>query len=113
MTRYDNFEVFDYWYLIDEVETDIEVGALKKKQENIGDGELLGIFINKFNLEDEVEVFYTGGSIQENKDSAGIGIVKEDSDIGYQISINNKFNLHCRSGSNRNGARNGNREANE
>lgn len=95
MTRYDSYEIFDinYWCLIDVIETDIEVGTLKKKRGNITDGELLEIFINKFNLENNVEIFYTDGSKQEDRNSVGIRIVKEDSDTGYQISINNKFIL--------------------
>lgn len=64
MTRYDNYELFDtnYWYLIDEIKTDIEVEKIKKKHENIADGELLEMFINKFNLENNVEIFYIDGS---------------------------------------------------
>lgn len=71
-----------------------KVGTSKKKRGNITDGELLEIFINKFNLENNVEIFYTDGSKQEDRNSVGIGIVKEDSDTGYQISINNKCSIY-------------------
>lgn len=115
MARQENFEIFstDYWCLIDKIETDVKIRARKKNQESMENWELLE-FINEFNLERNVEIFYTDGSKQENKNSVGVGIVKEDSDMGYKISINNKCSIiYCRSDSNRKGVRIGNRKSDE
>lgn len=92
MARHENFDIFntDYWCLIDEIETDIKIGKLKKNQESMDDSELLEKFIDEFSLERNVEIFYTDGSKQENRNSVGVRIMKEESDMGYKVSINNK-----------------------
>lgn len=96
MARHENFDVFntDYWCIIDEIEADVKIGNCKKNQENMEDSELLGKFIDEFRLEKNVEIFYTDGSKQENRNSVGVGIVKEESDMGYKMSINNKCSIY-------------------
>ena len=41
MSRYDNFDIFniDYWCLIEEIETDVEIGESMKHQERIDSNE--------------------------------------------------------------------------
>lgn len=96
MARYENFDIFntDYWCLVDNIETDIKIGKLKEKQKSMDDSELLEKFIDGFSLEKNVEIFYTDGSKMENRNSVGVGIVKEESDMGYKMSINNKCSIY-------------------
>lgn len=96
MARYENFEVFniDYWCLIDDIETDVVIGNLKKNQGKMADNEVIGKFIEKYELGRNIEIYYTDESKQENKNSVGIGIVKEESDMGYQMSINDKCSIY-------------------
>ncbi|RLU27170.1 hypothetical protein DMN91_000969 [Ooceraea biroi] len=88
------FEVFDsdYWALTNLIRVDTEIGEEKIKYD-WSDGIMLRRFKDKFELEDNYIVIYTDGSKQKEKKSVGVGITREDSDIGYQMSINRNCSI--------------------
>lgn len=58
------------------------------------DKTLIKKFTNKYNLSDKTKIFYTDGSKTDIGSFTGIGIVRQDSEEGFQININKKCSVY-------------------
>lgn len=79
----------NYWTLTNNVKIDLDIGKERKKK-YISDEELLKKYSSKYRLRKGFEIIYTDGSFKNDSRSMGVGIVREDSEIGYNMSINAK-----------------------
>lgn len=79
----------DFNAMTETVIVDLEIGKERKLKE-FEDEELLKRFKDKYELKEDFKVIYTDGSFSKETRSTGIGISREDSEIAYKLSINNK-----------------------
>lgn len=42
----------------------------------------------QYELEDDYQIIFTDGSVQEGKKSTGVGIVFDETEVAYKVSIN-------------------------
>lgn len=94
---YDN----NYWTLTNKV--DIELKISKKRQsKDYNDGILINKFIEKYNLQNDVQIFYTDGSKHSDRLSTGIGIAIKNSRNSLRCRLLNEyqsqmFHIFCES----------------
>lgn len=82
----------DYQTLTNKVNVDIEIGK-NRKECKIEDAELIKRFENKYKCS-ENEIIYTDGSFKKESKSTGVGIIREDCEIAYTISVNSKYSSY-------------------
>lgn len=58
------------------------------------DSELVERFRKKYDWNNDYKIIYTDDSVQKDKMNTGIGIVTDESDVAYQISINSKCTIY-------------------
>ncbi|XP_036138908.1 uncharacterized protein LOC118644438 [Monomorium pharaonis] len=82
-----------YEALTSKINIEIEIGK-QRKDNKITDKELVEKYECKYELEKDYEIIYTDGSKQENRISVGIGIVVEERDEAYKVSIDNRCSIY-------------------
>lgn len=67
------------------------------------DWELIEKFKEKFQMKEKCRIIYTDDSKQEENISTGVGIVIEEEEEAYKISIDKRCSVYGRTPSNRKG----------
>lgn len=71
---------------------DLEIGEVRKNKK-MKDEELMDKYREKYKLEDTYQIIFTDGSRQEGKKSTGIGIVLDNTEEAYKISLNKECSI--------------------
>lgn len=85
---------YDYWTLVNKIETDTETGKVKKDQPEISDEDLISRILEKHEVKGETEILFTDGSKTEQGRSTGIGIIVKGEEEGFQLSINKRCSVY-------------------
>lgn len=72
---------------------DIEIGEIRKNKK-MNDVELMEKYRKEYNLEEDYQIIFTDGSVQEGKKSTGVGIVFDEAEIAYTISIDKRCSVY-------------------
>lgn len=90
-TNWNSYD-YDYWILSNSLLVDIEIEK-KKQKHYFSDDKLLKGYEKKYDLDPDIVVGYTDGSKKENAILTGVGIVFEDSDESYYMSLDPRFSV--------------------
>lgn len=74
----------EYWAITDKITVDIEIGEMRKNLQ-MRDDELMEKFRSKYELEQECQIIFTDGSVQQGKKSTGVRIVIDETETAYSI----------------------------
>lgn len=82
----------NYWAMTNVTMVDLEIGEVRKNKK-MKDEELMDKYREKYKLEDTNQIIFTDGSRQEGKKNTGIGIVLNDTEEAYKISLNKECSI--------------------